>query len=99
MHKSKTAGLKQKVAQEEGNAAIGPATVHEQQPLQKPELGQAKVRILHRLTPFHTGQSHSNMSSWCRGAQHRSIHQYEHHNLSNVFFTNSYFFSFYRTYS
>lgn len=67
MHKGKTAGLKQEIAQEEGNAPVGPAAMDEKQPLQKPELGQCKVCILHRLTSLHSCQTHTNMSRWCWG--------------------------------
>lgn len=65
MHKSKAAGFKQEVAQEEGNAAIGPTAMDEEQPLQEPELGQCKVCILHSLTSLHSCQPHTNMSRWC----------------------------------
>lgn len=62
VHKRKPTGLKQEVAQEEGNASVGPAAVDQQQPLQKSELGQCKVCVLHRLTSLHPLQSHTNMS-------------------------------------
>lgn len=64
VHKSKTTGLKQEVAQEEGDTQIGPASMDEQQPLKEPELGQGKIRILHCLTSLHPCYSHSNMSGW-----------------------------------
>lgn len=61
VHESKATGLVQEVALEEGEASVGPASVDQQQPLQKPELGQCKVCILHRLPPLHSCQAHTNM--------------------------------------
>lgn len=54
VNKSKATGLKQEVAQEEGNAPVGPAPMDQQQPLQESELGQCKVRRLHCLTTLHS---------------------------------------------
>lgn len=65
VHKSKTTGLKQKVAQEEGDAAIGPATVDQQQSLQKSKLGHRKVCVVDGLTSLPASQPHSNVSRWC----------------------------------
>lgn len=67
VHESEAAGLKQEVEQEEANAHVGPATMDQQQPLQKSELGQCKICVLHCLTSFYSCYSHTNMSRWCRG--------------------------------
>lgn len=67
VHESKATGLIQEVAQEEGNTPVGPAAMDQQQPLQKSELGQCEVCILHCLTPLHSCYSNTNMSRWCWG--------------------------------
>lgn len=66
VHESIATGLKQKITKEEGNASVGPAPMDQQQPLQKSELGQCKICILHCLAPFYSSNSHTNMSRWCR---------------------------------
>ncbi|KAG7239037.1 hypothetical protein INR49_030302 [Caranx melampygus] len=40
------------------------APMNQQQPLQKPELGQCKVCVLHCLSSLHPHQSYTNMSRW-----------------------------------
>lgn len=65
VHQSETTGLKQEIMKEEGNASVGPAPMDQQQPLQKSELGQCKICILHCLTSFYSCYSHTNMSRWC----------------------------------
>lgn len=64
VHESKADSLKQEEVQEDGNASVGPAPVDQQQPLQEPELGEGKVCILHRLTSFHSRDSHADVSRW-----------------------------------
>lgn len=62
VHESKTTRLKQEVAQEDWNASVGPAPVDQQEPLQKSELGQCEVCVLHCLASLHSCYSHTNMS-------------------------------------
>lgn len=56
--------LEHEVAQEEGHAPVGPAAMHQQQPLQESELRKGEVCILHRLTPLHTGDPDTDVSRW-----------------------------------
>lgn len=54
--------LEEEVAQEERHAAVGPAAVHQQQPLQEAELRQGEICVLHRLTSLHPGHPDADVS-------------------------------------
>lgn len=54
VHKSKTTGLKQEVAQEVRNAVVWPVAVDEEQSLQESKLGQCEICVLHWLTALYS---------------------------------------------
>ena len=65
--------LVEEVAQEVTHAEVGPAAVHQEEPLQVPKLSEGVIWGQNSLRPLLTADTHTNMSHWGRNTQCGSL--------------------------
>ena len=65
--------LVEEIAQEVAHAEIGPAAVHQEEPLQVPKLSEGVIWGQNSLHPLLTADTHTDVSRWGRNTQCGSL--------------------------